>query len=414
MSNAPTDAGTHAADPLGADFDHHSSAFTQAIPGVYRELHAQCPVVHSERYGGFRMFSRYEDIQRIARDPETFSSDHDLDGTAGGGEGILIPAIAVRLSFLEMDPPLHRRFREVLAKWLGPARIAEYEDRMRAIVVERIEHCRALGEFDVVDDLANPLTAMLTLDFAGMPIEDWELYLRPVHEQAYIDRTSPEFERVLADLGAAREHTRAFIARRREEPTDDLASVLLATEIDGRPLTEDEIIDYLWVLMGGGFDTTSGAIAHSMRHLTEHPEDRRRLSGDRALIPTAIEEFVRHFSPSTTVARTVTQPVTVAGEELEPGDRVLLCWGAANHDPKRFDAPDEVQLDRSPNRHLGWGDGIHRCVGTRFARTEMRIFYEELLDRMPNFAVRCDEAVQFPSVGVTAGFVRMPAVADAG
>jgi cytochrome P450 len=284
---------------------------------------------------------------------------------------------------------------------------------MRAIVAEQIEKCRAMGEFDVVDDLANPLTAILTLDFAGMPVEDWEIYLRPVHQQAYVDRLSPEFERVLADAGSGREHTRRFIAQRREQPADDLTSLLLAAEIDGVPLSEEEIVDYLWTFMGGGFDTTSGAIAYIMIDLTEHPERRRQLMDDPQLLPTAIEEYVRHFSPSTSVARTVTQPVSVADEELQPGDRVLLCWGAANHDPDKFEDPDSIQLDRSPNRHLGWGDGVHRCVGTRFARTEMRIFFEELLQRMPHFAVDAKQAVEFPSVALVAGFVKLPAVAQA-
>jgi cytochrome P450 len=270
-----------------------------------------------------------------------------------------------------------------------------------------------MGEFDVIDDLASPLTAILTLDFAGMPVEDWPIYLHPVHENAYVDRTSPEFDRVLADIANGREHTKKFIAERRARPADDLTTRLIELKLDDVPLTDDQIVDYLWMFMGGGFDTTSGAIAYSMIHLTEHPEHRQQLLQDPDLLDTAVEEFVRHFAPSTSVARTVAKPVTVAGEQLLPGDRVLVCWGAANHDPDKFEAPDEVQLDRSPNRHLGWGDGVHRCAGMRFARTEMRIFYEELLGRMPNFAVRPEEAVEFPSVAVAAGFVTLPAVSNA-
>jgi cytochrome P450 len=413
MGATPHEPAKSVAAMVGPDFDHHSREFASSRLELYRHLHEQCPVVRSERYGGFRMFSRYEDVSKIARDWETFSSDHDVDGTASGGGGIIIPPIPVRFSFLEMDPPVHRQLRKTLSQWMAPARIVAYEDRMRELVVAQLERCKAMGEFDVIDDLANPLTAILTLDFAGMPTEDWRVYLHPVHENAYIDRTSREFDRVLADIAKGREHTKRFIAKRRALPADDLTTQLIELELDDVPLTDDEIVDYLWMFMGGGFDTTSGAIAYSMIHLTENLDDRRQLLADPELLPTAVEEFVRHFAPATSVARTVTKPVTIAGDQMLPGDRVLVCYGAANHDPDKFEAPDEVQLDRSPNRHLGWGDGVHRCAGMRFARTEMRIFYEELLGRMPNFAVRPEEAVEFPSVAVSAGFVSLPAVADA-
>jgi cytochrome P450 len=113
------------------------------------------------------------------------------------------------------------------------------------------------------------------------------------------------------------------------------------------------------------------------------------------------------------MCRTVTRATTLGDAELEPGDRIVLCWGAANHDPEKFDRPYDVVLDRRPNPHVGFGDGIHRCAGSRFARTEIRIFFEELFARLPNFAVRPGDAVLYPSVGVVTGFSKMPAVADA-
>jgi cytochrome P450 len=324
----------------------------------------------------------------------------------------MVPGSAVQVGFLEMDPPDALKYRRIITDWMSATAVEQYEPRMRELIIEEIERALAMGDFDVVEDLGNPIPAKVTMEFMGFPLDEWELFSYPIHEQTYIVQGSPEFAPVAEAIGKAQERAFQLVAERRENPTGDLFSRLLAAEVDGEPISDQMIVGIAWLLMGGGFDTSTGVFAYVMRYLSENPEERRRLIEQPELMDSAVEEFIRYFSPSTTMARTVIEPAVVGDKEFEPGDRLLLCWGAANHDPDVFENPDDMVLDRSPNPHIAFGDGVHKCVGAKFARTELRIFLEELLTRMPNFEVKADEAVLWPSLGLVNGFSRMPAVAD--
>jgi cytochrome P450 len=403
-----------AAAHLAQDFDHHSETFKQNIPELYGPLREKCPVPHGENHGGVSVLLRYQDVKETARDHKRFSSENDVDGTGNGGEGFMVPGSAVQVGFLEMDPPDALKYRRIITDWMSASAVEAFEPRMRELIVEEIERVLPMGEFDVVSDLGNPIPAKVTMEFMGFPLEEWELFSYPIHEQTYIVQGSPEFVPVAEAIGKAQERAFQLVAERRENPTGDLFSRLLAAEIDGEPISDQMIVGIAWLLMGGGFDTSTGVFAYVMRYLSENPDQRRRLIEEPDLIPVAAEEFIRYFSPSTTMARTVVEPVVVSDRQFEPGDHLLLCWAAANRDPEVFEDPDELIIDRSPNPHIAFGDGVHKCVGAKFARTELRIFLEELLTRMPNFEVESGEGVLWPSLGLVNGFSQMPAVIDPG
>lgn len=178
----------------------------------------------------------------------------------------------------------------------------------------------------------------------------------------------------------------ALLKRRRSEPEkQDIISLLLSAELDGRPLTHEELQSYCYLLFLAGLDTTAWAIRSSLWHLAQHPEDQAMLRQDPDAVPLAVEEFLRTMSPVQAMARTVTREVEVRGVAIPEGERIVLAYGAANRDPETFDNPDDVVLDREPNRHLSFGVGIHRCLGSNLGRREVVVALQELLRLMPPF-----------------------------
>jgi cytochrome P450 len=395
---------------LVEDFDHYSPELFEAIPEIFPALH-KCPVMHSDKHGGYYVVSRRADVAKVARDHETFTSANEVGEGPGGG--ILIPPSTVRLGFLEMDPPDHSLLRKVVTKWFAPSAVDRYGERLRKLIRTQIEAVKDMGDFDVIDDLANPITAMSTIEYLGLPIDDWKIYLKPVHDQAIHGPDSPEYPQLLADIVYAQGKLRETIVERRSDPQDDLISRYTQTPLsNGEMATDDQILDVIWMIFGGGFDTTSSAMSHLLRFLSDNPDRRRELIERPELIPTAADEFVRYFAPAAFTGRTVGMETELNGVELKTGERLLVSWAAANFDEDEFDDPYELQFDRKPNRHLSYGDGIHRCLGARYAQLELEIFLEEVLRAMPAFVVHSDRRVPFPSVSVVNGYVHLPASAN--
>jgi cytochrome P450 len=199
------------------------------------------------------------------------------------------------------------------------------------------------------------------------------------------------------------------VQQRREEPADDVLTVLVRASLDGRPLTDQEIVELCMTIISGGFVTTTALTAHALLWLSQHRDERRRLTDDVTLLPAATEELLRIFSPAQSLARTVTRDVEIGGRTLRAGDRVLLSWAGANRDPEVFEEPDAVRLDRQPNRHAAFGFGIHRCIGNSFARAEFAAMLRQVLSRLPDYEVDVAATRPYPSVGVINGVISMPA-----
>jgi cytochrome P450 len=265
-----------------------------------------------------------------------------------------------------------------------------------------------VGEADLVLALFNPIPAIMTLDYLGIPRQGWERYADPIHKMAYVRRGLPEYDVVFQGTVWILEQLQELITERRREPRDDFVSNMMRHEAGGTPFSDEEIKEMMFIALGGGIDTTTALMSNTMFYLYEHPEERRRLQDDPSLLDSACEEFLRYFTPVQALARTVGKPVVVEGVELKHGDRVLLAWASANRDPEQFDDPDEVKLDRFPNRHCSFGIGIHRCIGSNLARSIFKTVIPELLRRIPDYEVDTANARRYDRIGIVNGWEQIP------
>jgi cytochrome P450 len=377
-------------------FDHFSQEDAQHPEAVWASLRAIPGLAKSEKYGGFRIISRYDEICEAARNPAVFSSS----------DGVAIPPHQMPpLIPVGFDPPLHGEYRKVLSAELGPAAIARKEGQYREIADQLLAQIGD-GEFDFCSVFSSPFPERVALQTIGFDAEDREnlskafykmTHLRGIDDQAVEAAIMNVFGRV-----------KEVIAERREAPRrDDLMSSMLDGQVGGRSLTDDEILMYIALLLFGGLDTTASAISGVFFYLAQHPENRERLLYDEVALDRAVEEVVRWTSPIQALARTVAQPTELAGCPLQPGEKVLLLWGAGNRDETVFDAPDEIQLDRSPNRHLSFGMGPHRCMGSHLAKVMVKIAIERGVKALGDFELADPSRVRW-AAGEARGIVALP------
>ena len=381
------------------DFDHLSDAWAADGPEILAELRQQCPVAHTERFHGAYLVSRYDDIAEVAHDTATFSSritgvnDNHPDN------------IKLELPPITLDPPDHGPIRRALLPAFNPKQVALLEP----FVVGRVNHLLDLLEGRELVDGALDYAQMVPVEVMGH-LFGVSPELGPQF-RAWVDAFLKEGQ---LDLDVARKANReiqAFFANqlneRREDPTDDLVTLVLNAEAsydDGttRPFSERERIGALFVLMLGGIDTTWSSLGSALYHLGTHPEDLATLVDRPELIPTAIEEFLRFYSP-VTIARIINDDAEVAGCPVKAGERILLSFPSANRDETRFERPDEVVIDRERNRHMAFGVGLHRCLGSNLARMELRVALEAWLARFPRFELAVDPSEIAWSVGPVRG-----------
>jgi cytochrome P450 len=393
-------------------FDRHTPQYRDQFAQITAQMHAQCPLAWTDTYGGHWVAAGPKEVFELARCPHV-SNDNDISGQRQGYTGINIPRGMVSESFrggmLEMDDPEHREYRSPLNGYLSPAAVQRWVPVVDEIVNACLDETIEEGRIDFVDDLANIVPAVLTLGLLGVPLRDWEIYCEPAHAMVYTPPDSPDFQRI-ADLAlASAMGMMSHVAEVRENPRPGLIDALVHTQVNGEPAPDNEIMGMLMLLVGGGFDTTTALTAHSLEWLSQHPDERSRLSRDRSLINPATEEFLRYFTPAPGDGRTIAQDLEVDGVVLKEGERLWLSWAMANRDPELFENPDEVVLDRKGNRHFSFGLGVHRCIGSNVARTVFKSMLTAVLDRMPDF--QCDPAgaVHYETIGVIQGMQHLPA-----
>ena len=396
-------------------FDRHTPEYREQFETITQEMHQKCPVAWSDTYDGHWVAAGAQEVFEIARASEHLSNEHDVDGSLGHGyKGITIPAPnpapPVCGGFLEMDPPKQRHYRQTLNPYLSPAAVNRWipviDEVVRASLDERIE----TGRIDFVDDLANVVPAVITLGMLGISVDKWRLYSEPTHASVYTPPESPEMAEVRRQQRELYGDVATQIAAIRESPRPGLIDALVRAEIDGGTPDDLELLGVLALLIGGGFDTTTALTAHALEWLSDNPAERERLSRDRdTLLNSATEEFLRFFTPAPGDGRTVKQDCEIAGTSFQEGERVWLSWAMANRDPAIFSDPNRVDLERKGNRHLGFGLGIHRCIGSNLARTVFKRMAVQVLDRMPDYRCDPDGTVHYQTIGVIQGMQKLPA-----
>ena len=398
---------TYEAGRPTVDFDHQSPEHGLQAHEEARWLREHCPVAWSSNHGGYWIVSTHAAINTVLHDHTTFTTRKTFDENGVPTGGITIPEMPFFLIPAETDPPEWHNFRRLLNPSFSPAGVERLRPRIAAYTTEMIDRFIERGEADLVMDLANPVPALITLEVLGFPLEEWPVLASPWHEIAYATPGSPEYLHAAEGLGDIMQRCAAEIAAHRRSPRDDLITSLIDARVDGEPLSDSDLMNIVVNLMGGGVDTTTALLSNAFFHLSDRPELREKLIADSTLLPLATEEFLRFYSPIQNDARTVTQDTTLCGQTLKEGERLLVAHHSANHDAAVFDQPDEFIIDRAPNHHVAFGQGIHRCIGSNLARAMFQIVITEVLRRLADYEV-LDGAQRYQSIGEVNGWKTMP------
>jgi cytochrome P450 len=403
VTHAPAVERARAAGCPVTMFDiEHDPAFRTNLRDKWKEAAELGPIFYSEAARGFWVVSGYEEIRAALGNHEVFSSQLMMAFmTEGGSHPDLIP--------VSLDPPRHTKYRQLLAPLLSPPAVERRVPMMRTVCSELIDEILQRGrDCELMRDFAYRVPGRVFGTMLGMTPEQGEACTRIAtamqHTSAELQMEPAEIQAMQAEMAATID---ALFERRRREPGDDIASALVVAEVDGHPLTDAELANIGALLFLAGFDTTAGAIGEILGWLAQHPEDREKLVADPAKIPAAVEESLRYNANSGVSGRLVVKPVEIAGCRFEPGDRVFFALQAADRDPDVFDWPDEMDIERSPNRQITFGLGVHRCLGAHLARAELRVAVEEWLRRVPVFRLAPGTVLEH-IVTITSAFRRLP------
>ena len=339
---------------------------------IFAQLRETTPVRYDENRDCWDVF-RYEDVHRILKDPATFSSRR------GGEENE---------SILMMDPPRHTQMRALVSKAFTPKVIADLAPRIQSITDELLDAVQNEGKMDMVHDLAVPLPVIVIAELLGVPTKDRKLFKdwSDILVKGPAKNTEELFVQVMAERIQAREELDVYFAEimklRRQEPKDDLISLLLSAEIDGEKLDDKEIIIFSILLLAAGNETTTNLITNAVRRLTEDEKLQQTLREQPTLISGFIEEVLRFYPPVQAIGRVATKDVQIGDAQIKTGEQVISWVAAANRDEAKFHDPDTFIVDRKPNAHLAFGFGIHFCLGAPLARLEGQIAIQAIVERV--------------------------------
>ena len=380
-----------------AHYDHH--ALGESFDSVFEhwaDLLQKCPVGHSDAHGGMWVVTGYEENDKILRNPAVFSS-YPASFPSFPQPNKMIP--------VELDPPDHQRYRALVAEPFSPKRAATYEEPLRGIVNELIDEFIEDGECDAFKAMAEPLPALLATVFLGVPLEDGQRLAHWIHTLVHETTTRPEAagEAVMQIYG----YFGGLFAERAGSDGDDLISIICRAEIEGHKLSQEELLGFALFLLLASIDTSQKVIGSMFWRLANDPELLAKIAGDASLVPAAVEEFLRLYSP-VIGTRKVLEDTEVAGCPIKAGEQVLLLFGAAGRDDRTFPDAEEFKFDR-PNgaKHLAFGSYIHKCLGIHIARVEMRVLLEEWVRRIPVFEPQDGAEAQW-SNGQVQGVIKCP------
>ncbi|MBW2293831.1 MAG: cytochrome P450 [Deltaproteobacteria bacterium] len=355
-------------------YQPHTPQLQSSLYEIYREMRDHQPIYRDPR-NKFYIATRYDDVASILQDADTYSN-------AGVEESkLLMPMIVY------MDGARHKSLRMLLSRVFTPKRVADLEPKIRASAQRLLDESAKQSRCDFMRSFASQLPSIVICDLIGIPDERREAFLS--YTEAMIE-TGPESHPIEEPAAKIYAEFETLLAERGREPRDDLMSALLAADVDGHGLSHRELLGFCFNLIIGGTDTTMNLIGSGAVALAREPEQRRALSEEPTKIPDAIEEMLRFESPTQTLPRRPTRDVELHGVTIPADSRLLVCYGAANHDERAFEEPERFDFTVQRTRHLAFGLGTHHCLGTALARLEGRIAFEELLGRHPDYIVHDD------------------------
>lgn len=356
------------------EFDHNDSSVSAAdMRQAYTDMREQCPIAHSERFGGLDYVSRYADVREILSNADTFTS----------GEGVFIPDTGVpRVPPLEFDPPAHTTLRKMMDGPINPRAVRGFEPTIVEIANGLVDEFAARGTADLADELAEPLPAIVIGRMVGLD-KDESVEVRRIAIKLFESIGTPEFEANMQEFAAFNE---AQLELRRRQPRNDYLTDIATGELNGVPVDAERVTGIMTAYLLGGHHSTATGIGGLLRYVLTVPGLRDRLvnNDDKALLHRVIEESLRLTTPLQFFARTVHGDSSVGGVQFSENQRVVMNLAAANRDPRQFDDPECFNADRSRNAHVAFGGGLHSCQGQHIARAEMRAVLQVLLTRIPD------------------------------
>jgi len=358
-------------------FDYLSADLARDPHPALRTMRGRCPVAHSDQHDGYWIVTGYDDVLRVAQDWQTFSSAHGVSVPAKPSNLLAIPE--------HVDPPLHRAYKRIINPYFTVAAVAPYEAPTRELVTRLVDAFVERGACDFMAEFATPFPGLAFFDFVLGAPADQLAELNAMAATVSIP-TNPDARAAGAWMFR---WIQEFVAERRTQPArGDVVDAILGAEIEGRPITDEEIIGMIQLLILGGLETTAGALGQIMIRFAREPEIPALLRSRPELLPGAIEELLRLDSPFLAIGRTAMQDAEVGGRAVKRGEKVMIYFASANRDDHEFPRADAFDPTRTSNRHLAFGAGPHRCAGSNLARLNLRVALEELLARLHDVALQ--------------------------
>jgi cytochrome P450 len=361
----------------GEDFDHTDPVLGQRLYPYLAEARERCPVLHGSNHGGFYALTRYADVINAANDFEHFTTR----------QGVTIPSLGLPTGSVPLttEPPEHKDYRRALQPFFTPAAIQGMEKTIRGVVIEHLDEFSGRGHAELIGEFAAPVPCIVIAIVLGLDRSVWSTFsewVTGMHVTAQAGDLAgrSEFSAKLFDLLVTE------VEARKADPRDDLLTMIAKLQINDEPIPDEIRYGMAQQILVAGHDTTVNGIGNLLRHLIDRPDIRARVINEPAFLDRVIEESLRFESPALGLARTVVSDTTIGDTAVRAGEKILVMYGAANHDPRRFPDPEIFDPERTDRPgHIAFGYGRHRCIGEHLARLEIRIAVQELLRRIPDY-----------------------------
>lgn len=403
-------------------FDHNSPDYARDRFRWYEEIRSRYgPVAWSPNYGGFWIVVGREELVEAAKDWETFSS-HGLiagEGEAAGagcpakGNGLFLPPRPDQVPLLEEDPPAWNLPRRALNPMFLPGPVSEWRDRIQTIVDAAVDQVIEAGDADFTPDLAETVSTVFSFELVGVKVRDPRVLAKAMNTTSHLAADDPRWAPAAATLAQEAARIAEEVGRRARPPApggrQTVIDTLLAARDAGADMSDAKITELAMLALGAGFDTTAAVVGTTLFMISQDDNLRRSLIARPEMIGDTFDEFLRLSSPTSGLTRTAMRDTELGGQKIRKGDRVMLCYAAANRDAREFPEPDCFRLGRRSNRHVAFGSGLHRCLGAHYAQLEFELIISTVLRRMPDFRIDVARARKYDNIGLVDGWVTLPA-----